>query len=142
MIKTLITGQVKHQIAKMRPKDGDAQPPKVSLEMDQGVFFSIQNQKLKDALEAAGINEELFKVYETLSKNIVVGDSNVMDKSQKYWEFNKQTFRDYLNKEKRLDIWENQDEQFETRASQHPNLEGYKLISEELYGYIKNNKIL
>ena len=67
--------------------------------------------------------------------------TNLIDNS-KYWEFNKQTFRDYLNKEKRLDIWENQDEQFETRASQHPNLEGYKLISEELYGYIKNNKIL
>jgi hypothetical protein len=67
--------------------------------------------------------------------------TNLIDNS-KYWEFNKQTFRDYLNKFKRLDIWENQNEQFETRASQHPNLEGYKLISEELYGYIKNNKIL
>jgi hypothetical protein len=67
--------------------------------------------------------------------------TNLIDNS-KYWEFNKQTFRDYLNKIKRLDIWENQNEEFETRASQHPNLQGYKLISEELYGYIKNNKIL
>jgi hypothetical protein len=67
--------------------------------------------------------------------------TNLIDNS-KYWEFNKQTFRDYLNKIKRFDIWENQNKQFETRASQHPNLEGYKLISEELYSYIKNNKIL
>ena len=72
---------------------------------------------------------------------LIIDITNLIDNS-KYWEFNKQTFRDYLNKEKRLDIWENQDAQFETRASQHPNLEGYKLISEELYGYIKNNKIL
>jgi hypothetical protein len=67
--------------------------------------------------------------------------TNLIDNS-KYWEFNKQTFRDYLNKIKEVNVWENQDEQFESKASRHPNLEGYKLISEELYGYIKNNKIL
>jgi hypothetical protein len=67
--------------------------------------------------------------------------TNLIDDS-KYWQFNKQTFRDYLNEIKRLDIWENQNEQFETLASQHPNKEGYKLISEELYNFIKQNKIL
>jgi hypothetical protein len=67
--------------------------------------------------------------------------TNLIDKS-KYWEFNKQAFGDYLNKIKEVNVWENQDTQFESKASRHPNLEGYKLISEELYGYIKNNKIL
>jgi hypothetical protein len=59
-----------------------------------------------------------------------------------YWNFNEKTFRDFLNETNELDIWEYQTDTFKTKATQHPNLKGYKLISEELYGYIKNNKIL
>lgn len=59
-----------------------------------------------------------------------------------YWEFNKKTFRGHLNNFKSVEIWEYQDEKFQSRASQHPNYEGYKLISEELYDFIEKNKIL
>lgn len=59
-----------------------------------------------------------------------------------YWEFNQQTFRTFLNKIKKIDIWEYQDEKFQSRASQHPNYEGYRIISEELYDFITKNKIL
>lgn len=67
--------------------------------------------------------------------------THTIDK-ESYWGFRKETFRDYLNKTKRLDIWEHQDTTFETRATQHPNKEGYNLISEELYNYIIKKNII
>jgi hypothetical protein len=67
--------------------------------------------------------------------------THTIDKST-YWGFRKQTFRDFLNKTNRLDIWEHQDTTYNTRATQHPNKEGYKLISQELYNYIVKNNII
>jgi hypothetical protein len=54
-----------------------------------------------------------------------------------YWGFNNQTFRDFLNKNKKTDIWEYQDEKYKSRASQHPNKEGYEIIADEIYKFIK-----
>jgi hypothetical protein len=59
-----------------------------------------------------------------------------------YWNFDKKTFRDFLNETNKLDIWEYQTSTFKTKATQHPNKIGYQLISEELYSYIKRNKLL
>ena len=59
-----------------------------------------------------------------------------------YWNFDKKTFRDFLNETNKLDIWEYQTATFKTKASQHPNKKGYELISKELYNYIKTNKML
>lgn len=59
-----------------------------------------------------------------------------------YWEFGNKTFRDVLNDTDRLDIWEHTGVNFKTRAVQHPNIEGYNLISEELYNYIVKNNII
>jgi hypothetical protein len=59
-----------------------------------------------------------------------------------YWNFDKKTFRDFLNETNELDIWEYQTATFKTKASQHPNKKGYELISKELYNYIKGNKLL
>jgi len=67
--------------------------------------------------------------------------TNLVDK-EKYWNFNKQIFRDFLNKTNRLDIWEYQDATYSTRATQHPNKIGYELIANELYEFIIKNKIL
>jgi len=116
-------------------------------EMFNQNYYNIVNQNyiifIQKLFKHYNINYIMCDSFESMLIDLDKKDdiSNLIDNS-KYWEFNKQTFRDYLNKKKRLDIWENQDEQFETIASQHPNLEGYKLISEELYGYIKKNKIL
>ena len=116
-------------------------------EMFNQNYYNIVNQNyiifIQKLFKHYNINYIMCDSFESMLIDLDKKDNitHLIDNS-KYWEFNKQTFRDYLNKIKRLDIWENQDEQFETRASQHPNLEGYKLISEELYGYIKNNKIL
>jgi hypothetical protein len=116
-------------------------------EMFNQNYYNIVNQNyiifIQKLFKHYNINYIMCDSFESMLINLNKKDdiTNLIDNS-KYWEFNKQTFRDYLNKIKRLDIWENQNEEFETRASQHPNLQGYKLISEELYGYIKNNKIL
>lgn len=59
-----------------------------------------------------------------------------------YWGFGDKTFRDLLNNTNRLDIWEHTDVNFKTRATQHPNKEGYNLISKEIYNYIVKNNIL
>jgi hypothetical protein len=52
-----------------------------------------------------------------------------------YWEFNKKTIRDFLNNTNRDDIWEHI-EDYRDRPTQHPNIEGYKLISNILYDFI------
>ena len=66
---------------------------------------------------------------------------NLINKKH-YWGFGKETFRDFLIKTNRLDIWEYQDVTYQSRATQHPNKDGYKLITEELYNYIIDNKII
>ena len=53
----------------------------------------------------------------------------------------KTTFREILNKLDRNDIWEHV-ERYDTRATQHPNKEGYKIIADELYQFINKNNIL
>lgn len=67
--------------------------------------------------------------------------TNLVDK-EKYWKFNKDIVRDFLNRTNRLDIWEYQDATYSTRATQHPNKIGYELIANELYDFIIKNKIL
>ena len=62
--------------------------------------------------------------------------------NKNYWGFNKETFRHFLLKTNKKDIWEYQDESYKTRATQHPNKDGYKLISEELYNYIVENRLI
>ena len=58
-----------------------------------------------------------------------------------YWNYGSKTFRTYLNQINKVDLWEYQDEKFETRASQHPNQIGYEIISQELYEFIKKIKL-
>jgi hypothetical protein len=67
--------------------------------------------------------------------------THLVDKTP-YWKFNEITFRDFLNKTNMKNIWEYQDEKYNKRATQHPNLTGYQMISEELDKFIKENKII
>jgi hypothetical protein len=58
-----------------------------------------------------------------------------------YWEFRKQTARGYLNTFNRVDLWEHT-ERWDTRGTQHPNSEGYRLLSDEFYKFIDTQKII
>lgn len=110
-------------------------------------YYNIVNQNyiifLQKILKYYGIKYVMCDAFEPMMYNLSKKDDvlSKIDKSY-YWQFNKQTFRDFLIKTNRLDIWEYQDVTFKTRATQHPNKEGYKLISQELYNYIVKNNII
>ena len=59
---------------------------------------------------------------------------DIIDKKY-YWQFGKKTIRDFLNDTNREDIWEHS-ENYKNRPTQHPNIDGYKLISDMLYDFI------
>jgi hypothetical protein len=110
-------------------------------------YYNIVNQNyiifLQSMFEEYGIKYLMCDSFESTIINLQSADDVLfLINSKPYWGFNKTTFRDFLNKTNRLDIWEHQDANFKTRATQHPNKEGYKLISEELYNYIIENNIL
>ena len=41
----------------------------------------------------------------------------------------------------RVDLWEHT-ERWDTRGTQHPNSEGYRLLSDEFYKFIDTQKII
>ena len=110
-------------------------------------YYNIVNQNyivfVQKLLNHYGIKYIMCDSFEPMLIDLHKKDdvTHTIDKST-YWGFRKQTFRDFLNKTNRLDIWEHQDTKYNTRATQHPNKEGYKLISQELYNYIVKNNII
>jgi hypothetical protein len=110
-------------------------------------YYNIVNQNyiifLQKMFENYGIKYIMCDSFESSIIDLESSDDILhLVNKKRYWEFNKTTFRDFLNNTNRLDIWEHQDANFKTRATQHPNTEGYKLISEELYNYIVDNNLI
>lgn len=116
-------------------------------EMFNQNYYNIVNQNyilfLQKMFEFYGIKylmcEGLESMFIDLDKK---DDITHLINAKNYWGFKNQTFRDFLIKTNRLDVWEYQDVTYETRATQHPNAAGYNLISEELYNYILENNII
>jgi hypothetical protein len=81
----------------------------------------------------------MFDAFESMIIDLDRKDSklDIIDKSY-YWEFNIKTIRDFLNNTNRPDIWEHI-EDYKNRPTQHPNIEGYKIISEIVYDFIIKN---
>lgn len=110
-------------------------------------YYNIVNQNyivfVQKILKHYGIKYIMCDSFESMLIDLDKKDdvTHTIDKST-YWGFRKQTFRDFLNKTNRLDIWEHQDTTYDTRATQHPNKIGYNLISQELYNYIIKNNII
>jgi len=106
-------------------------------------YYNIVNQNyivfIQKLLNHYGIKYVMCDAFEPMITN---SEYKSLINTTNYWEFGTKTFRDLLNNTNRLDIWEHTDVNFKTRATQHPNIEGYNLISEELYNYIVNNGIL
>jgi hypothetical protein len=110
-------------------------------------YYNIVNQNyivfVQKILNHYGIKYIMCDSFESMLIDLHKKDdaTHTIDKST-YWGFRKETFRDFLNKTNRLDIWEHQDTKYNTRATQHPNKIGYNLISQELYNYIVKNNII
>lgn len=110
-------------------------------------YYNIVNQNyiifLQNMFKDYGIKYLMCDAFESTIIDLEPADDiSFLIDTKAYWGFNKITFRDFLNNTNRLDIWEHQDANFKTRATQHPNSLGYKLISEEIYNYIIKNNIL
>jgi hypothetical protein len=110
-------------------------------------YYNIVNQNyiifLQKMFEEYGIKYLMCDSFESTIIDVEPADNllHLINKNN-YWGFMNNTFRDFLNKTNRLDIWEHQDTNYNTRATQHPNVNGYKLISKELYNYIVENNII
>jgi hypothetical protein len=57
-----------------------------------------------------------------------------------YWGFNKKCLREYLSDLKRDDIWEVKNMTKDIFLSLHPNKNGYEIISDVLYNFLKKLK--
>jgi hypothetical protein len=105
-------------------------------------YYNIVNQNyiifIQQMFKFYGVNYVMCDSFEIMLMDLHKKDdiTHLIDKTY-YWGFSKQTFRDFLNKNKKMDIWEYQDEKYQSRASQHPNKEGYEIIADELYKFIK-----
>jgi lysophospholipase L1-like esterase len=103
-------------------------------------YYNIVNQNyiifLQKMFEFYKIKYVMFDAFESMIIDLDRNDSkiDIIDKSY-YWEFNNKTIRDYLNSTNIENIWEHI-EDYKNRATQHPNIEGYKIISEIIYNFI------
>ena len=104
-------------------------------------YYNIVNQNyiifLQKMFEFYKIKYVMFDAFESMIIDLDAKDSKLETINQNYyWEFNKKTIRDLLNSTNRDDIWEHI-ENYKDRPTQHPNIEGYCLISEIIYDFIK-----
>ena len=103
-------------------------------------YYNIVNQNyiifLQKMFEFYKIKYVMFDAFESMIINVNENDSKIdLIDNKNYWEFNKKTIRDFLNNTNREDIWEHIDN-YKDRPTQHPNIEGYKLISELVHDFI------
>ena len=106
-------------------------------------YYNIVNQNyiifLQKMFEFYKIKYVMFDAFESMINDLDRKDSKLEIINQNYyWEFNKKTIRDLLNSTNRDDIWEHI-ENYKDRPTQHPNIEGYRLISEIIYDFIKKS---
>ena len=74
------------------------------------------------------------KVFKQVDKSIHINKKH-------YWNFSTKTFRDILIETDRADVWED-NRKFINTPGKHPNSNGYKLISNELYNWIIKENLL
>jgi lysophospholipase L1-like esterase len=103
-------------------------------------YYNIVNQNyiifLQKMFEFYNIKYVMCDAFESMMIDLKKQDNKLEIINKKpYWEFNKKTIRDFLNNTNRDDIWEHI-EDYRDRPTQHPNIEGYKLISDILYDFI------
>jgi lysophospholipase L1-like esterase len=104
-------------------------------------YYNIVNQNyiifLQKMFEFYKIKYVMFDAFESMISDLDKKDSKLEIINQNYyWEFNKKTIRYLLNSTNRDDIWEHI-ENYKDRPTQHPNIEGYILMSEIIYEFIK-----
>jgi hypothetical protein len=108
-------------------------------------YYNIVNQKyiifLQKILKHYKIKYIMCDAFENMIKELHPKDDLTKHIDQKvYWNFGKKTFRDFLFERSENDLWEFPNTNKDASMGIHPNINGYKLIYEELYGFLKNLK--
>lgn len=110
----------------------------------EDLYYSIVNQNyiifLQEFFKHYRINYVMCDGIEDMFLGIIPQyDKTNLIKSENYWGYKSDTFRDWLIKRTDDSFWEHK-ERWDTRGTQHPNLKGYELIANELYKFIKTKK--
>jgi hypothetical protein len=117
------------------------------LELFSQNYYNIINQNyiifLQKMLEDYGINYLMCDAFDLMIQELNSKDDvTKMINKKRYWGFCKQSLESWMIKNYKNNlIWEVK-EPNPMKVAQHPNIEGYKLITEELYNYIEKNVIL
>jgi hypothetical protein len=111
-------------------------------------YYNIINQNyiifLQFLFNKLGINFMFCDAFDSMiSKNIntEINKTHFIEKN-KYWGFMKFTFRDFLMEKNLSDVWEDQAHFVERIPGKHPNKKGYKIIGDEIYRWIIEQKII
>ena len=110
----------------------------------EDLYYSIINQNyiifLQSFLKHYKINYVFCDGIENMFLGLDVSyDKTHLIKSESYWGYKEDTFRNWLIKRTDSTFWE-YNENWESRSTQHPNTNGYKLIGDELYNFIQSIK--
>jgi hypothetical protein len=107
-------------------------------------YYNIVNQNyiifIQKIFEFYGIKYIMIDGFDIMVNNLNIGDdkTHLINKNN-YWGFGNKTSKELINETNLEDKWE-----MITlpEVAPHPNKNGYYIISEELYNYIKTNKLL
>ncbi len=112
------------------------------------VYYNIINQNyilyLQYMFEKIGIRYVFCDAFDIMIKMGSYYEDNkthLINKNH-YWGFGDKTFRKFLAEKNRKDIWENNKLWLDDVAGIHPNKNGYKIIADELYSFIKEKDLL
>lgn len=111
-------------------------------------YYDIINQNyvifLQSLFKEMGINHLFCDAFEPIiSKNIIkeLDKTNLINKNN-YWNFMESDLGEFLISKNLKNVWEDNDFFSERYSGKHPNKEGYKIIGEELYRWIKEKNII
>jgi hypothetical protein len=109
-------------------------------------YYNIINQNyiifLQELFNHYKINYIFCDAFDYMIHNVKSYDSKLkLISTNRYWGFCKKTFRSFLIEKNDDKLWETQTKPNESYSGQHPSELGYKLIANELFNFIKINKM-
>ena len=109
-------------------------------------YYNIINQNyiifLQQLFNHYKINYIFCDAFDYMIHNLKSSDSKLdIISTDRYWGFCKKTFRSLLLENNDDTLWETGIKPTDLYSEQHPSEMGYKLIANELFDFIKNNKI-
>jgi hypothetical protein len=107
-------------------------------------YYNIVNQNyiifIQKLFEFYGIKYLMVDAFDTMVNNPnKIDDKTYLINKINYWNFGIKTTKELINESNLENKWEIL---LPPKVAPHPNKNGYYIISEELYSYIKKNKIL